>query len=115
MRGLAHRKRGLGARRRLRALPEDDGKIPVLMTQQTGIGTRRFFELIDPERMHQHCVVQMENHDGRSDEERWGGNQWGEEWVVVRETRPLFLARMPLLLTDLTLPAWRALLKELRA
>jgi hypothetical protein len=110
------RQLGLAARRRLRALPEDDGLVPVPMSERTHWGDRKLWiELIDPERMHQHCALMMGRHDARDDEERWGGNQWGEEWVTSPSSRPLYARDFPLLATDLSLKAWRRSLKEMRA
>jgi hypothetical protein len=116
MRGLARRKLGIAARRRLRALPQDDGLIPVRMSKRDRWGDRKLWiELIEPERMHQHCACTMARHDARDDKERWGGNQWGEEWVTSPSSRSLYARDFPLLATDLSLNAWRRVLKEIRA
>lgn len=94
---------------KLAALPEDDGLIPVLMK---GLGGP-YWGKVTPEAMHEHCARVMAIHDARDDELRWGGNQWGEEWVVRPETRLPYAKRMPLLPSDLSLKAWRRLLAEL--
>ena len=99
------RRLGLAARRRLRELPEDDGKIPVVMSD----GWRHWIGFVEPAEIQEWAAKKMAVHDQRGKKERWGGNQWGEEWVIKKDTRPLFAVRMPLLKTDLTWREWRTI------
>jgi hypothetical protein len=103
MRGLSRRKSAMARNRALRALPEDDGLVPILASD----GWRRsFWMLAPPQAVHDHFAETMARHDKRRKKERWGGNQWGEEWVQKPRFRKMFARRMPLLLTDLAFRAW---------
>lgn len=103
MRGLSRRKSARAIKRRLRELPQDDGLIPVLMIDWG----RRYWGKVTPQAMHEAMAEKMAVHDARSVYERWGGNQWGEEWVLKPSLQPQFLRRMPLLKTDLNFRDWR--------
>jgi hypothetical protein len=103
MRGLSRRKSAIARNRAQRALPEDDGLVPILATD----GWRSFWMLSTPQAVHDHFAGTMATHDSRRLKLRWGGNQWGEEWVRKPETRKLFARRMPLLKTDLSYAAWK--------
>lgn len=105
MRGRA---RGIAARRRLRELPQDDGLVPVLMSETTKTGKRHFIALRHPDEIRAHCEREMARHDLRIDHERWGGNQWGEQWVIQPELRDRFARERPLFRTDPTFPQWKA-------
>lgn len=96
-------RRRASAARRLAELPPDDGLIPIRIWM---FGTLRW-TLITPDEIHEHFAAQMAEHDSRRKKLRWGGNQWGEEWVQKPERREAFNRRMPLLKTDLPYPAWK--------
>jgi len=108
------RRIGVAARRRLRELPQDDGLVPVLMFDIVGGMKRHFWARVPPEVMHDACAATMAKHDARSDDLRWGCNQWGEDWAMWPERRNELLCRMPLLKTDLTLRQWRQELRAMR-
>jgi len=98
----------LAQKRRLREIPPDDGLIPVLAHKKTPTGGRRFvFELQTPEQIQRYCRGVMAAHDRREVFLRWGGNQWGEQWVCDPWSRELFQADQPLLKTDLPFRAWK--------
>jgi len=102
VRGLSRRKSALAIKRALSELPEDDGKIPILMRDRC----RVFWGLVTPEAIHDHAAQVMALHDARERIERWGGNQWGEEWVQKPYLRTQFAIRMPLLKTDPSYKDW---------
>ena len=102
LRGLSRRKSAIARKRALRELPKDDGQIPILMTDRR----RVFWGLVTPEEVHGHAAEVMAKHDRRHKHERWGGNQWGEQWVQEPLLRMQFAIRMPLLKTDLGYRDW---------
>jgi hypothetical protein len=54
----------------------------------------------------------MKQHDRLPVYDRWGSNQWGEEWVTQVWTRPLFARDAPPFLTDPTPEAFAAITGE---
>lgn len=94
--------------RRMPDLPPDDGLIPVPVWDVGRAGTRVMRVVLrTPEEVRWQCAGHMAAHDARSPFLRWGGNQWGEQWVTAAWTRPLFARDQPLLATDLDFKAWR--------
>lgn len=101
---LRHKRRARLIERRLRELPQDDGLIPILVRGPLG-GVK--WALVPPQEVREHFASTMAKHDARRRKLRWGGNQWGEEWVQKPDKREAFNRRMPLLKTDLPYGAWK--------
>jgi|SRR5215469_1902325 len=103
MRQPRSRRKAALARRKLKELPQDDGMIPILGRDRYD---RLIWLLARPEDIQTHFAQQMAKHDERDRLERWGGNQWGEEWVQKPSLRGHYAARMPLLKTDRGYKDW---------
>jgi len=96
-------------RRRPVDLPPDDGLIPVLVTTLQGDGAiTRQWQLQTPTKVHRYFAKRMREHDRRQPYERWGGNQWGDGWVLYGAARQQIERKLPLLKTDTPFGAYLA-------